>query len=210
MVVQATSGIRVRIVDAAVVLFARQGYRGTSTREIARVADVSEVTLYRYFERKDELFCSALQLSIERINPRLESLSRSAQRSKPEVVLPEIISFFMDIATFSPELVRLIAIAFGEMKGRSEELCRERLAPLFASISEYLTENIESGRIRHVNPSIATVAMAITVIAQPELARLVGENSLSQLAVRDVIREYSRFWLNVLVPDSPHLCNRNV
>lgn len=33
-------------------LFARQGYHGTSTRDIARVADLAEVTLFRYFQHK--------------------------------------------------------------------------------------------------------------------------------------------------------------
>ena len=108
----------------------------------------------------------------------------------------------MDIATLSPELVRLVAIAFLEMRGKAEEVCRQHLAPLFASISEYLAANIENGRIRRLNPSIATVAIAMTVIAQPELAKLVGENPLSQLADREAIQEYSSFWLSVLVPDS--------
>ena len=39
-----------KILQAAGKLFARQGYYGTSTREIARLAGVSENTLFRHFD----------------------------------------------------------------------------------------------------------------------------------------------------------------
>ncbi len=38
-----------RIVEAAVQLFAQNGFKGASTRDIARLARVNEVTLFRYF-----------------------------------------------------------------------------------------------------------------------------------------------------------------
>ncbi len=196
------SAVQGRIVQAAVALFSRQGYHGTSTREIARLADVSEVTVFRYFEHKDDIFWSALQSSFSAIKPRLESLNRTSMREAPEVVLPEIIRLLLDIATFSPELVRLIAIAFLELRGRAEDVCREHLTPLFAVISEYLTSNIESGRVRNLNPAIVTAAITLTVIVQPELSKLIEGSWLSQLGGREVINEYSAFWLNVLEPPS--------
>lgn len=41
-----------RIRDAARHLFAERGYGGTTTREIARLADVSETLLFRYYGDK--------------------------------------------------------------------------------------------------------------------------------------------------------------
>ncbi len=189
-----------RIVRAAVSLFARQGFHGTSTREIARLADVSEVTVFRYFEHKDDIFWSALQTSFNAIKPRLSSLDRSSRRETLEVMLPEVISMLVDIATYSPELVRLIAVAVLEMRGRAEEVCRENLTPLFEAISDYLSRNIESGKMRNLNPAIVTAAIALTVIAQPELSKLIDGNRLAKLGGREAIHEYSSFWLDVLVP----------
>ncbi len=194
------SEVQGRIVHAAVALFSRQGYHGTSTREIARLADVSEVTVFRYFEHKDEIFWSALQSSFSTIKPRLDSLDRTSKRDTPEVVLPEIISLLVDIATFSPELVRLIAVAFLELRGRAEEVCREHLTPLFTVISGYLATNIENGRVRNLNPTIVTAAIALTVIVQPELSKLIDSSRLSRLGGREAIDEYTAFWLNVLIP----------
>ncbi len=45
-----------RICDAARQLFADRGYHGATTREIARLADVSETLLFRYFGNKAGLF----------------------------------------------------------------------------------------------------------------------------------------------------------
>ncbi|MDO7833473.1 TetR/AcrR family transcriptional regulator [Sphingobium sp. HBC34] len=45
-----------RICDAACQLFAERGYHGATTREIARVADVSETLLFRYYGNKSILF----------------------------------------------------------------------------------------------------------------------------------------------------------
>lgn len=44
------------ILQAAVPLFARCGFRGTTTREIAAAARVSEALLYRHFPSKEVLF----------------------------------------------------------------------------------------------------------------------------------------------------------
>ncbi|HEU4362608.1 MAG TPA: helix-turn-helix domain-containing protein [Mycobacterium sp.] len=50
------------LLDAARVLFARQDYRTTTTREIAQVAGVTEALLFRHFGSKAALFRAALVL----------------------------------------------------------------------------------------------------------------------------------------------------
>ena len=47
--IQNTNGTANRIVEAAVQLFSRQGFAASSTHEIARLAGVSEVTVFRHF-----------------------------------------------------------------------------------------------------------------------------------------------------------------
>ncbi len=52
---------RDRIIEAAYKLFSERGYHGTTTREIARAASVSEVTLFRIFGTKEALFEEVLK-----------------------------------------------------------------------------------------------------------------------------------------------------
>jgi AcrR family transcriptional regulator len=196
-----------RISRAAVALFSRQGYHGTSTREIARLADVSEVTVFRHFERKEDIFLSALRSSFGAVKPRLHLFDRDSESRTPEAMLPQILSLLVDVATFSPELTKLVAVAFLELHGKAEDVCFEYLTPLFTAISRFLTKNMENGRFRNLNPEIVTMAMALTAIAQPELSRLIGSSAFSQMGGRESIEEYSRFWLKVLVQPAPENVN---
>jgi AcrR family transcriptional regulator len=52
---------RQRVLEAALVTFARFGFRKTSMDEVARLADISRQGLYFYFRNKDDLFREAVQ-----------------------------------------------------------------------------------------------------------------------------------------------------
>ncbi len=44
------------ILDAAKKLFSKKGYKAVTTREIAKVAGVNEITIFRQFQSKEKLF----------------------------------------------------------------------------------------------------------------------------------------------------------
>lgn len=50
-----------RIIESAVNLFSRRGYKNTSIKEIARKAQVNSLTIFRYFHDKDTLFFQAVE-----------------------------------------------------------------------------------------------------------------------------------------------------
>lgn len=56
---------RYKILDAAVSLFTKQGYAGTSMDLIAKNADVSKQTVYTHFGSKDELFSASIEYKCE-------------------------------------------------------------------------------------------------------------------------------------------------
>ena len=64
---------RAQILEAAARVFAEKGFHHTTTKEIAQVADLSEGTIYNYFENKIELLVSMvrhLALQEEQIETR--------------------------------------------------------------------------------------------------------------------------------------------
>src|ERR1700761_3993344 len=63
------------IVDAAVPLFAREGFAGTTTRELAEAAGISEALLFRHFPSKQSLYREIRQRGCEG-DPALETLAR--------------------------------------------------------------------------------------------------------------------------------------
>src|SRR6185437_4293592 len=107
---QQKSVIEVRILEAAVQLFARQGFSGTSTREIAQLADVNETTLFRYYGTKKELFWASLEARLSRIKLSRELQSSLAGDGHPAEVLPRLFEFVVDLICGQPELVRLLYV----------------------------------------------------------------------------------------------------
>ncbi|HEX3970732.1 MAG TPA: helix-turn-helix domain-containing protein, partial [Stellaceae bacterium] len=65
---------RKAIVRTAVPLFARKGFAGTTTRELADAAGISEALLFRHFPSKQSLYREILQLGCEG-DPALEKLA---------------------------------------------------------------------------------------------------------------------------------------
>src|SRR5687768_17921368 len=51
---------RLQILAVAVSLFSERGFRGTTTREIAQAAGVSEAMVFRHFATKEELYAAIL------------------------------------------------------------------------------------------------------------------------------------------------------
>ena len=67
------------ILQAAMMLFAQKGFAATTTRQIAQQAGVNEVTLFRHFHSKTDLF-RRIQEEIRRLYPpllELDDLSRT-------------------------------------------------------------------------------------------------------------------------------------
>jgi len=73
-------GTKEKIIDAAFELFSTKGYIGTTTKEIAQLANVSEVTVFRHFKTKENIFDAVIQTksflpSLKSLIPKISSLS---------------------------------------------------------------------------------------------------------------------------------------
>jgi AcrR family transcriptional regulator len=185
---------------AAAQLFARQGYHGTSTREIARLAGISENTLFRHFESKENLFWTALRSGLAgwEISPDL--LEDLQANRGPEVVLPRLVAQVIDTTILNPELLRLIAVASMEMRGKATTVCGEYLSPILATINRYLGANIELGRLRILDPSLLTAAIVTTALMYPVVSEFINGDTAPPSKNRDTIRALSRFWIDALAP----------
>src|SRR3954468_24727905 len=64
---------RKAIVEAAMPLFGRKGFAGTTTKEIARAAGVSEALVFQHFPSKAAIYQEMLQQGCEG-DPALEKL----------------------------------------------------------------------------------------------------------------------------------------
>ena len=188
-----------KIVQAAGQLFASQGYHRTSTREIAHLADVSENTLFRYFECKEDLFWSSLRLHSAGLRFRADLLEGIANCDSPEVVLPKLLELLADTVSYRPVLLQLIAVAFVELHWKAEAFFQEHLSPVLSAINQYFKINIESGKIRDLDPTMLTAALMTMAVLHPGVYRLIDADRPA-LSGMEAGRAYSRFWLSLLAP----------
>ena len=82
---QRTAG---RILDVAENLFARQGYEGTSLRQIAAGADIREPGLYNHFASKQALYEAVLHRALDPMATMLEAHTDRAAHLKDQADLP--------------------------------------------------------------------------------------------------------------------------
>jgi AcrR family transcriptional regulator len=75
------------VLDAAVGVFARYGYRKTSMEEVARAAGVSLQGLYLQFANKEELFRRALEHSLSnQLSAAVAALSRKSESLESRLI----------------------------------------------------------------------------------------------------------------------------
>jgi AcrR family transcriptional regulator len=204
---QSQGEVQQRIVEAAVHLFARQGFSATTTRRIARLADVNEVSLFRYFSTKEELFWAALQSRLTRLRMRKELRKGLTEQASPELVLPLIIELLVQVANYERELIRLLEIGLLELRPGTERVYRKQIGPIFDAINGYLGACINRGRLRGIDPAVATIALTTTVLAHQCLYRLFGEVDMPFANSDEAVAAYSSFWLTVLRPEGENETN---
>jgi AcrR family transcriptional regulator len=129
---------RKRIVRAAVPLFARKGFAGTTTRELAEAAGISEALLFRHFPSKQSLYREILRLGCEG-DPALEELARLQPSTATLVAMTRFMvrRFVLGSDSERGELdsrLRLVLHSFledGEYARQLFETIAERVVPLF-------------------------------------------------------------------------------
>ncbi len=98
---------RIQILDSALEVFVEKGYNGTTTQDIAKSADISEVTLFRYFSSKQEIYMEAIEPII--ITTLKDSIDASKDLSIKEKLSYIIIERIKLISKYH-KVVRLILI----------------------------------------------------------------------------------------------------
>ncbi len=74
---------RLAVLDAAIVCFARKGFYGTTTHEVAEQAEISQPYLYRLYVSKETLFAHAVDKVSDLMTKTLTAHApRSAHESK--------------------------------------------------------------------------------------------------------------------------------
>jgi AcrR family transcriptional regulator len=84
----------VRIKDAALSLFARAGYEGTSLKDIAQEVGIKTPSLYAHFSSKEEIFLSILDDVIQKEFQEIRQLLECVEGRSPREKLHALFDYF--------------------------------------------------------------------------------------------------------------------
>jgi AcrR family transcriptional regulator len=160
---------RGEILDCAVQVFGRSGYKRTTLAQVAERAGVSAGTVCHYFGCKATLFEEVIA---ERLMPfvELEEASLAEHRAPAGDLLHQLLRRFWDRA-WEPgilDLVRVVKVESGEFPESGRLLCKqlgERWRRLFGGI---LTAGIKSGEFRPLEVDVVARTISYAVIGVAE------------------------------------------
>lgn len=158
------SKIKARILAAAADLFSRSGYSGVSTREIASLARVNEVTIYRHFPRKRDLYLAVLAEELGRVHLRGDQLKEVAEATSPRQALVLVFKLIEMAILERPLLLPLILHGALESSTDVDTLLRRHLGEFVEVVARYLDPWTHGSRfISHDSRDLVMTLVSIAV-----------------------------------------------
>lgn len=145
-----------QILKAAIQLFARKGFQGTKTKEIAEAAGVNEALIFRDFQTKDKLYCAILEYASSRINFAncLERLAGHAERREDEAIFSTLALELFGAFSRERDLFRLMLFSALENHQLASKFRERQIEPVERFIESYLSTRQQEGAFRHGEPRL--------------------------------------------------------
>jgi len=159
----------IKILEAAIEIFAEKGFVSTSTNEIAKKANVAEGTIFRYFKTKKDLLKSIIKPTlVKTIAPfEMDRLSKAVFHLEYETFedfLKALIKNRMDFAKKNTAVIKIIIqeIPFqDDMQVELKRLFKEKMYPKVAVV---LQSFIDKGQISEMSvPTILRLIISSVV-----------------------------------------------
>src|SRR5262245_61986393 len=148
---------RERLLAAARKLFSRQGYQGTTTKQIAHEAGVTEAIVFRHFRGKEDLYWSVIsaQIAIHDGRSRLKELLDADPLRGDADVFAAIGEDILRRNTKNSDLSRLLLFSALENHKLSHRFFRTYISEYYEVVAQRIRERISSGRFRNMDPLLA-------------------------------------------------------
>ena len=186
----ARSDAHARILATAAQFFARNGYNGVSTREIAAAAAVNEVTIYRHYPRKRDLYLAVLSTELQSVQLRGELLTRLAEASNGRNALSCTFDLISSALRQKPQLLRLLQFGALEMDENIAPLLRVHLGQLVEVLAHYLQPWLERGQLRGKDAKSLVLTLIAIVLSRGPLDRLFLMDQTSSSALFETYSEF--------------------
>lgn len=148
---------KAQIVRVATQLFAKNGFKGTTTREIARKAGISEAVIFKHFSKKEDLYKAIIdsRCSESSGQPRLINHLKG---KKGREVFEDMAAYLLAEHQKDSSFMRLLTYSALEKHDLSEIFLKTKGLELVEFIEAQIKGLIEEGYFRKSDPAIAARA----------------------------------------------------
>ncbi len=189
------------ILDAALHVFASEGYRAARLDDIARRAGVSKGTLYLYFDSKDEIFRAMIRSRIVSVvdesERELQKIEGST-REKLEFLMHRIWDLVGD-----PAMIRIIKLLHGELN-HFPELTRfyyeEVILRIRAVGMNLMAQGVAAGECRAEQAQFAARAMPALLVMGSKWLHFFSSIDPSPMAADEIVAGSIDLVLNGVLP----------
>ena len=139
---------RAQIIDAAIALFGRHGFKGTTTKSLARASGVSEATIFKHFPTKNDLYAAAFDrrtgVGTEQLVAELQDY---AERGEDERLLRTLIRAIFYGYEHDRDLHRMLLYAWLEQEAEDNQQWSDQMQryPLFVFLDGYIQRRQAEG-----------------------------------------------------------------
>ena len=155
---------REQILQTAVELFSQKGFKGTTTKEIAKAAGVSEAIIFRHFASKDELYGAILhskscQDGLHKYPWEGNEQLLEAIRQRDDFTV--FYSFALQAMANQQKdisFMRLLFYSALEEHELAAQFFGDFVSHVYGFLSEYIRDRQQEGAMRDLDPRIAVRA----------------------------------------------------
>ena len=144
------------LISAAASLFAANGFTGTTTKEIAKAAGISEALLFKHFPTKHALYTAILAEKAQYSG--LREAVEEAANNHDDTRLFTLLASYRIRKGADPTLLRLLLFSALEEHELSDMFFRQQYRVFHDLLAGYIRRRIEDGAFRPVDPVLAARA----------------------------------------------------
>jgi TetR/AcrR family fatty acid metabolism transcriptional regulator len=151
-------GKRERILDAAVRVFAQEGFYNAKVSQIAHAAGVADGTIYLYFKSKDDLLISLFEDRMERVNQNLRDALASSRSAVDR--LRAIVRLHLDLVERNRHMAEVITVELRQSSKFVKEYKNPKFAEFLRLIGGAIADGQAAGELRKdLDPHILARAL---------------------------------------------------
>jgi len=178
---------RARMCRTAAQLFRDRGYDATSVSDVARALGMTKAGLYHHFESKEALLFEIMMYGLERVRDEVIIPVRAVK--DPEERLRQLITRHARIATRAQGAITELNDEIRALPPGARRQVEQRMRVYIDLIRDTLVELKAAGRLRDVDPTVATFSLLGMILWLPRWFRQGGR--LDQEKVADEIANFA-------------------